>query len=230
VTFYISFSDYEVEQLSISKLSIDDIKKSNEETQRTLKTVAQSIEGIDVRVSQNIIRGIRSVPAVSAAQLHIESRPDGYTEFCGIKDGLQPVVCVPYKTKALDPIQVPRLVENYTALSNHLHVQTFYGILNDTRGEYLVLEDLKAQSDVSRLKHAPSRDEFSSASPLQKLLFCYEITITVASFHKANIVVKVLTDSFIFVRFKGKRLLPIFTELDTARAVSIDSVLSILIS
>lgn len=131
----------------------------------------------------------------------------------------QPVICIPYKTKDLNRIEVPRLVSNYASLSNHLHVERFDGILKDQRGEYLVMEDLEAQADVFRMKDALSRPEYTSASQLHKLLLCYEITNTVANFHKAEIIVKVISDSFIFLRFKRKRLLPVFTKLELARSV-----------
>jgi len=99
-------------------------------------------------------------------------------------------------------------------------VQEFLGLLETPVGVYAVLENLEAANDVFSIKDVLARDDFVSTTILtKKLRLCYEIVNTVAYMHSVNLVVKVITDEFVFVRFKDNQLWPIFTNLECARNV-----------
>jgi hypothetical protein len=127
------------------------------------------------------------------------------------------VVCRPLTT--LYQTQAPRLVSIYAGLSSALHVEEFFGILKTPAGEYAVLEDLEAASEVFPIKKVVSLERFVSATELSKLRACYEIANTVAYLHSVHVVVKVISDDFVFLRFAEDQLAPIFSNLECARNV-----------
>jgi len=147
-------------------------------------------------------------------------RPTRHEVFRGLHKIRQlRVVCRPLTT--LYKTQAPRMVSILASLSSALHVEEFLGLLTTSAGEYAVMEDLEAATDVLSVRDALDDDRFASATELNKLRLCYEIVNTVAYLHSLNMVVKVITDSFVFLRFKEDRLWPVFTNLECARSVHV---------
>jgi hypothetical protein len=115
--------------------------------------------------------------------------------------------------------QTPRLLSIYASLSDTLYVQILFGILQRSEGQYAVMEDLAGQSDVASVQEALGRDEFTNSSDHGKLELCCDIASAVASFHEIGLVVKVIADSSVFLRFEEDHILPIFTNLESSRRV-----------
>lgn len=160
---------------------------------------------------------IEGVRFISAEEIEVANRLPGHTEFRGVLKSGEKVVCVPLQTMYKE--ETPRIVSVYASLSNSLHVQKFFGVLKERdKKEFAVMEDLLSQT-VHTLKDARTQDNFISASQQCKIRLCYEIANTVAFLHSVNLVVKIISDSSIYLRFQDEDILPIFADLESARLV-----------
>lgn len=145
-------------------------------------------------------------------------RPTRHEEFTAeLERDHTPVLCIPLTT--MHRMQTPRLVSIYRKVGDRLHVQQFYGLLQTPVGEYAVMEDLERQKDVFTVKEAIVQNAFITTTPLLKLRLCYEIASTLASMHSMKLLVKIICDEYIYLRFSGTEILPIFTNLENARDV-----------
>lgn len=153
----------------------------------------------------------------AASLLLPENRTAVHGEFQGTLKNNEAIVCIPLKT--LYRQETPRLILNYSYLSNALHVQKFFGVFQDATGKYAVMEDLKNQEHTIALQDAFQNIGFSSATLQNKLRLCYEIANTVAYLHSVDMIVKVISDSSIYVRFGDNDILPVFSNLESARSI-----------
>jgi serine/threonine protein kinase len=160
---------------------------------------------------------MRGVPKILDVNFRAENRVSGHSEFRATLKSEELVRCIPLKTLYRE--DTPRLILNYSSLSNSLHVQKFHGVFEDSTGKYAVMEDLEQHEAVFTFGDVFQREEFLSTPLRRKLRLCYEVANTVAYLHSVNLVVKVISDSSIFVRFKNDDFLPVFSNLEFARSV-----------
>lgn len=155
---------------------------------------------------------------ISTAEIEPDNRLPGHTEFRGVLKSGEKVVCVPLQTMYRE--ETPRIVSVYSSLSVSLHVQRFFGLLEEPGNkQFAVMEDLLRQTDVRPFKDARTKDILTSASQLCKIRLCYEIVNTVAYLHSVKLVVKIISGSSIYLRFSNDDILPIFANLESARSV-----------
>ena len=115
---------------------------------------------------------------------------------------------------------VPRSLWTYSMLSQTLNVQRFFGIFRDSIGNYAVMEDLlQGEPQARPIRDAFSDDHFAHMNFSQRLRLCYEITVTVAYLHSLDIIVKVISETNVFVRHLDDQYLPVLTNLEQLRKV-----------
>lgn len=115
--------------------------------------------------------------------------------------------------------EVPRLLSIYSTLSHSVNIHQFFGVFADGTSHYAVMEDV-SDSGVYLLQHALSNRKIAETSRIQKLRLCYEIALVVAYLHSVNIIVKVISESSIYVREIRGELIPVISNLEQARQVS----------
>jgi len=170
----------------------------------------------ELRISQQgrIRETLHDVPKVRQLNLTSVGRSQGHNRFLATLQSGEAVECFPLRVLYRE--EAPRIILNYSRLSISLHVQRFFGIFTDSTGDYAVMEDL---TRAHRLQDALKDVRFVSSSSRQKLRLCYEIANTVAFLHSVELVVKVISDSSIYIVYKDTEMLPIFSDLESARSV-----------
>jgi serine/threonine protein kinase len=117
-------------------------------------------------------------------------------------------------------MQVPRLVNIYSRISQRTVCRKLWGILKRSDGDYAVMESL-AESDT--LEHLLSSGDFlSKLNLVQRLHLAWEISNAVAYLHSVNILLKTLSSQNIHifgVGSSGGTIRPVLTDLENARLV-----------
>lgn len=115
---------------------------------------------------------------------------------------------------------VPKYLSIYGPLSRSVNLQRFFGIFQDTSGDYAVMEDLTGEgTPFMLLKTALSSNRIAESSSICRLRLCHEIAMIVAYLHSTKIVVKVISDSSIFLRKVNEAFIPVMTNLEHTREV-----------
>jgi len=206
----------QVSNLSISIESKDANENIANQSQQRWRSVLNRLTKQESIITEPVER-LKDVTAISEVNVTQEGRPPGHSEFRGALGKGSAVLCVPLKS--LYKEETPKLILNYSCLSASLHVQRFFGVYRDNTGQYAVMEDLQRELGVFTLKDAFREIGFTSSSSQRRLRLCYEIANTVAYLHSVNLVVKVISECSIFIRFKKNEMLPIFSNLESARSV-----------
>lgn len=123
------------------------------------------------------------------------------------------VLCVevPDSQELKAGMRVTRMVEIYKCLSMGTLVQKFHGVLQKDDRLYYVMEHLGNASTLAALP--------SSLTALQRIQLAHNLAVTVAYLHSAGLLVKVLSDSSIFLSERNGELEPRVTNIEQARKV-----------
>lgn len=196
----------------------DEWGENARQSDRNWQNVITLMAKLEERIPYSYNETLKRVSQVAESSLMVRrGRPAGHTEFKGSVEGGKEVVCVPLTTMYRD--ETPRLILNYSRLCAALHIQQFFGIFQDSTGQYAVMEDLQDQKDIIPLSDTIQDRRFQQENidaTQRKLQLCYEIANTVAYFHSINLVVKVISDRSIHIRFTMTDMFPIFSNLETA--------------
>jgi serine/threonine protein kinase len=170
------------------------------------------------RWDQQLSRGqrdefLKSIPVLSTQEIVLDEC-EGYKERRGSLKSGEGVVLTPLPHRW----EVPRLISIYAMLSRSVNVQRLFGVFHDPSGDYAVMEDLEGSPFVL-LSKALSDNQIAGSTRTQRLRLCYEIALTVAYLHSVNIVVKVISDTSIYLRNSDTGFIPVLTNLGQARAV-----------
>lgn len=112
----------------------------------------------------------------------------------------------------------PKLVQIYATLSGSVSIQRLFGILQMSPNiSYAVMEDLEESPFLPLTRSF----ELLAATPfIQRLRICYDLALTVAVLHDTKRVIKVLSDSSIYLRDDNGQLTPVLANLADSRLVS----------
>lgn len=161
---------------------------------------------------------IESIPKVSAEDIHSLGKHDGHMRFRGSLASGAEVIFVPLHLES--SWDIPRLLSVYATLSGCVNIQRFYGMFSDASGHYAVMEDVEGEGGpFVSLQKALSDNQIAKSSRIHKLRLCYEVALTVAYLHSLEIIVKVISESSIFVRNSDGGLVPVMANLDQTRDV-----------
>ena len=150
----------------------------------------------------------------------VDERSEDSQEFTGVLNTEQSVRCIPIKKEST---QKDRLLSIYTTLSSSVNVQKIFGVVTNDDGEYAVMEQLDGQtSPYILLSEAFTENTIASvvkASRIHRLRLCYEIAVIMAYLHSLNFIVKVVSETSIYLREDEEDLIPVMTNLEHARLV-----------
>ena len=183
-------------------------------------SVASHVRGLEDRPLSSerraeLIQNISPVTAQDIACMPAD-RQSG-TVFHGTLTGGEKVVFTPL---AWTKWETPRLITIYAEISRYVNIQRLYGVFRDSSCHYSVMEDVEGESSpFVILKEALTNGMITNASRIQRLRLCNEIALSVAYLHSLKIVVKVLSDSSIFVREVNGDFIPVTANLEHARLV-----------
>jgi hypothetical protein len=110
----------------------------------------------------------------------------------------------------------------YAKISEAFKVQRLFGVVSRCGSDYLVLENLEDPDCFISLSKAFGL-QLQHTSVVQRLRISYELAFTVKSFHSLGYVVRVLSDTSIFLRRtpedESTDLTPVLAELAHTREV-----------
>jgi hypothetical protein len=111
----------------------------------------------------------------------------------------------------------PKLVQIYATLSGSVSIQRLFGILHvSANSSYAVMEDLE---EPPFLPLTQSFKLLADTPFIQRLRICYDLALTVAVLHETKRVIKVLSDSSIYLRDDNGQLTPVLANLADSRLV-----------
>jgi serine/threonine protein kinase len=110
-------------------------------------------------------------------------------------------------------------------MSGSVNIQNLFGVFTKNDNQYAVMQQLKGVNVpfvvLSEAFKENDKASVARASRLQRLSLCYQISQTVAYLHslQVNLVVKVISDSSIYVRKVDEEFIPVMTNLEYSRLV-----------
>ena len=155
------------------------------------------------------------VPVITPNEVSISEQPDGHAEFVGSLVTGEAIRFVPLEK---DKYDTPRLLVVYGEISRSVGVQRLYGIFKGRYGHYAVMEDVKVDSILKDVLLGTD-SKITEPTPLNRLKICLDLATCVAYLHSVHIIVKVLSDSSIYLQSVNGNLIPILANLQHARLV-----------
>ena len=185
--------------------------------QVSVATHVRGLEGQPLSPEQRV-KLIENIPLVTTDD--IKSMPDERQAggiFRGTLTSGEQVVFIPL---AWTKWETPRLITIYAEISRYVNIQRLFGVFHDSSCRYSVMEDIEGESSLFIvLKDALTNGMLAKASRIERLRLCNEIALSVAYLHSLKIVVKVISDSSVFVREVNGDFIPVMANLEHARLV-----------
>lgn len=159
---------------------------------------------------------LENIPRVLESEIVLRDQRQGF--FDGAPASLKGGDKVRLIKMSLKTYDAPKLVQIYATLSGSVSIQRVFGILEFRNGStsYAVVEDLE---EPPFLPLSNAFDRLETTPFIQRLRICYDLALTVASLHKTERVIKVLSDSSIFLREDDGQLIPVLSKLEESRIV-----------
>lgn len=121
---------------------------------------------------------------------------------------------------------LPRIVKLYRDMTDVAQIQRLYAVAEESGTLYAVMEDI---GRYTRLTEALVDGTIGRMTRIQKLREAYELTSTVAALHRASIIIKILSDTTIYLEtLQDGCFHPLLSDLGHARRVSFCVLLSML--
>lgn len=198
--------------------SVDEMKSRIGES---LKNQEESI--------RNIMQEKQMIASRKAASWSIDYPPgdarlqvskDAGGSYSGHLNG-EPVVCIPISSTTRDSRVGPRHVILYSRLSANTLVHPFYGVADSDGSLFAVMKDLRSAKALGNsLKDTIFNDD------LGRVRIVYDLAQTIAYLHSVDILVRSLSDDKVLLFDDKGRWKPILTDLDKARLVREETLLS----
>lgn len=168
----------------------------------------------------SLTQRIEIITSDDLASIEQPTRAD--KEFGGILKTGESVQFIPINR---DNTEKDKLLSTYAAISGSVNIQNLFGVFTNNDSQYAVMQQLKGENVpfvvLSEAFKENDKASVAKASRLQRLSLCYQVSQTVAYLHslQVNLVVKVISDSSIYVRKVDEELIPVMTNLEYSRLV-----------
>jgi hypothetical protein len=180
-------------------------------------TVATYLQSLPGRLSaEQRLKLLEHIPRVPETDIILHDETRGWVN--GTRASLRTtgdhVQLIKMSLKSWD---APKLVQIYTTLSASVSIQRLFGILQvPLSGSFAVMEDVEKPPFLPLTE---SFEKLANTLFIQRLRICYDLALTVAVLHETKRVIKVLSDSSIFLRDDNGQLTPILAKLADSRRV-----------
>jgi len=158
----------------------------------------------------------KNVPVIAPEDVEIPKQPDGHEEFIGSLRTGDAIRFVPLERNKID---TPRLLVVYGEISRSVGIQRLFGIYSGCFGDYAVMEDLEVEVVLQDIL-ANVDTKIKMIDPLARLKLCLDLATCIAYLHSIDLIVKVISDSSVYIRNVTGNLVPILVNLQHARLVT----------
>ena len=155
------------------------------------------------------------VTVITLNEVEALNEPNAHAEFTGSLKTGEAIRFVPLEKGKSD---TPRLLVVYGELSRSVGIQRLFGRFEGRYGDYAVLEDVNVYSVLNTVL-STCDPKAKESSRLSQLKLCLDLTICIAYLHSVNIVVKVISDSSVYLRNVNGNVIPVLGNLQHARLV-----------
>lgn len=166
----------------------------------------------------------RSLPIFTSndPRIKLQPRESTSTPLWGNLEGFGEIECYEVvDDSSTTGIQLPRLINIYSKISQRTAAQRLCGVLEDSGKRFVVMESLKK---LTKLEESLASSAFAKIPLIKRLRFAYEICNAMVYFHSINILLKSLSTQNIFIKESHSEtghVRPVLTGLENARLVSI---------